>query len=229
MQYIKKNDTPPTEWENWFKTGLGKRSFDYGNDYSSLRNLGSAKKFLIEEQHGLCAYCQQQITLDNSSIEHVIAKEHNKELSTNYYNLVVVCKTPPKDIHTGKLHCDKERGSKLIPPLIFVSNSDVNHSKNNAYFDAYADGTIVAKPNLEDVHKKQAEVFIDVLNLNHQNLKDKRAKDVLGGLITAYSSISKYQKDKNSFWQIQFDRILKNQKYPFRQFLLIYIAKRLGK
>ena len=226
MQYIKKQNIPPTDWNDWFTKAAGDRSFDYGSDHGSLPNLSLARQFLIDEQNGLCAYCQQSIKLDNSSIEHVIPKEFNKEFSTNYYNLVAVCKHQLKDPSTDKLHCDKEKGSNLIAPLIFLSSLDVTRTRNNSFFEAWSDGTIAAKPSLSKDHKNQVEAFISILNLNHITLKEKRVKDVLDGLIQASSAIPTHQK--RNFWQSQFDRILRINNQPFRQFLLIIIGHKLG-
>ena len=226
MQYIPKNNVAPNTWESWFTKATGERSYDYGRDYSSLTNLTEAKKYLIAEQHELCAYCQTSINTTNASIEHVIPKELNKELSTNYHNLVVVCKSQLKDIHTDRLHCDKEKANLLLTPFLFAADSDVTGTKNNAYFAAYADGTITARTALNDNMKAEVDAFIEILNLNHSALKQRRAKDVLNGLIEAFRSVPMHQK--NTFWRIQFQRILNNKKQPYRQYLLIYIGNRIG-
>jgi uncharacterized protein (TIGR02646 family) len=227
MQYIPKQNTEPTNWNNWFTKGTGHRSFDYGADYSSLTNLNQAKNHLLEEQHHLCAYCQQKLTSETASIEHVIPKEFNKELSTNYHNLVAVCKDSPKDTLNNRKHCDKERGNKLLPSFIFYSNSEVTNTKNNPFFKAYADGKILPKDNILPEDKAQADAFINLLNLNHTQLIDRRAKDFLNGLINAYQSLPSHQQN-NKFWKVQFDRILLNKTQPFRQFLLIYIGTKIG-
>ncbi|MCF8371120.1 MAG: TIGR02646 family protein [Bacteroidales bacterium] len=226
MQYIKKQNTPPKKWESWFTKATGERSFDYSQDYGSLTEIRFARQFLITEQNDLCAYCQKRIDINNSSIEHVIPKEHNKEISTNYYNLVAVCNSHPKDVFTNKLHCDKERGSLLLSHIIFYTNSDVSKNRNNCYFSASADGTIRAKDHLTDNIKHQVEGFINILNLNHSALKETRAKDFLDGMIEEYHSIPPHQG--NTFWQIKFDRLLLDKSHPFRQFLLIYIGNKIG-
>jgi uncharacterized protein (TIGR02646 family) len=225
MQYIRKQQLPPADWDTWFTTATGRRSFDYGLDYDALTDLIFAKQYLIDEQHGLCAYCQGSITIGTSSIEHVIPKEFNLELSTSYYNLVAVCKSPPKD-ENGKLHCDKEKQNKLLTPFIFASNSDVTMTRNNSYFAAGADGIIRPKDRLEHDLKIEAEAFISILHLNHTILKEKRVKDVLDGLIDASRSIPQLQKA--AFWQSQFSRVIANRSHPFRQFLLIFILSRIG-
>jgi uncharacterized protein (TIGR02646 family) len=226
MQYIKKQHGPPVGWDNWFTKADGIRSYDYGRDYSALTQISQAKQFLIEEQCGLCAYCQQVISIENSSIEHVIPKEVNKELSTNYFNLVAVCKTQNKEEFTNRLHCDKEKGSDMISPLIFLANCDVSATSNNSYLAAYSDGTIVPKPNLKYEIENQVISFINIVNLNHTNLRERRAQDVLNGLIEAYRSIPVYHR--GSFWRLQFQRFLLDKNQPFRQFLLIFIGNRIG-
>jgi uncharacterized protein (TIGR02646 family) len=226
MQYIPKQNTEPTNWNNWFTKGTGHRSFDYKADYSSLPDLKQAKNYLLEEQHHLCAYCQQKLTSETASIEHVIPKEFNKELSTNYHNLVAVCKDSPKDILNNRKHCDKERGNKLLPSFIFYSNSEVTNTKNSPFFKAYYEGLIVPKDNILLEDKAQAVAFINLLNLNHTQLKEKRAKDVLNGLMDVFLSLPPHQR--TNYWRVQFNRILLNKTQPFRQFLLIYIGNKIG-
>jgi uncharacterized protein (TIGR02646 family) len=225
MQYIKKQNTEPANWNQWFTVPPHRRSYDYGTDYSSCPDLRLAKSFLISEQHGLCAYCQQKITIEDASIEHVTPKEHNKELSTNYFNLVAVCKKQQvPDPLTKKLHCDSTRGSGLLSPIIFYANAQSTETKLNKYFIAYSSGEVVAKNNLEAHTKSQAEAFIETLNLNHSILKNKRAKDVLNGISRAAISV----EDKRRFWRAQYSRILKDLKHPFREYLLLCIGPKIG-
>jgi uncharacterized protein (TIGR02646 family) len=229
MQYIRKLDKEPTQWNKWFTVPPARRTFDYGVDYRSLNEIRLVKLHLINEQHHLCAYCQQKIEVDNSSIEHVTPKEHNKELSTSYFNLVAVCnKNQVKDYSTGKLHCDKSRGSELIPPIIFYSNSESNINNLNHYFSAYSDGSITAKNSLPTIIKQQVEAFIEILNLNHSSLKETRAKVYLRGLTDAYSTLAPGSHQKNLFWRSRYEQILINRSQPFREFLLLFIGPKIG-
>ena len=77
MQYINKSDSEPREWNAWFTTGTGRRSYDYAADQGGLADLPLAKAHLWQEQNGLCAYCQSKLPIENASIEHVIPKTHN--------------------------------------------------------------------------------------------------------------------------------------------------------
>jgi uncharacterized protein (TIGR02646 family) len=227
MQYIKKQVNEPPEWYHWFTVPPNRRSYDYTQDSGALPNLRSAREYLINEQNGLCAYCQQKIEVEGSSIEHVISKAYNKELSTSYHNLVAVCnKNQVKDLVTDKFHCDRNRGSRLIAPIIFYSNAMSNSDRVNAFFVAYADGQIVANPNLDSELKPQVEGFVNILNLNHQILINRRSKDALNGIISGFRAIPKCQRQ--NFLEVQYNRILHNPKHPFREYLLIYIGRKLG-
>ena len=229
MQFINKQNTEPIDWNAWFTVPPDRRTFDYGIDSGSLPRIREVKQFLINEQNSLCAYCQQKIDIDNSSIEHVTPKEHNKELSTSYLNLVAVCnKNQVKDPLTGKFHCDRERGSNLIPPVIFYSNTKSVANKTNIYFTVYSSGEITAKPGLEINIRNQIEAFINILNLNHSILKANIAKDALRGIIDAYRSLPDKSPQKSTFWRKQYNRILNNQYHPFREYLLVFIGSKIG-
>jgi uncharacterized protein (TIGR02646 family) len=225
MQYIKKQNTEPANWNDWFTVPPNRRTYDYGRDRASLTNYSFILTHLINEQHGLCAYCQQKITVIDASIEHVTPKEYNKELSTNYFNLVAVCKKQQvSDPITGKLHCDSSRGSALITPIIFYVNASSTDTRLNKYFKAYSTGEVLAKDNLDSKTKNQVDAFIENLNLNHSVLKNKRAKDILNGISMAARSVA----DKHRFWRAQYYRILLDLKHPFREYLLIYIGPKIG-
>ncbi|TAF73984.1 MAG: TIGR02646 family protein [Bacteroidetes bacterium] len=226
MQYIQKQEIQPDNWDDWFKTANGVRTFDYLKAQNNGSDLKSVREYLIKEQYYLCAYCQSKITIDNSSIEHVIPKSLNLELSTNYHNLVAVCKNQIKD-ENGRLHCDKEKGSLPIVPYIFYSNSDVNIGVNNNYFRASNDGSIITKDNKNEIEYFQIKSFVDILNLNHTTLKNKR-KSAIFTLTSVYKKLSEHQK--NVFWITKLNTFLANKSNPYRQFLLIYCqSKRRNK
>lgn len=229
MQYINKQNVEPIDWNDWFTVPPSRRSYDYRNDRDALPNVSKARNFLIEEQYSLCAYCQQLINLENSSIEHLLPKEFNVALSTSYFNLVAVCnKNQVKDKITKKFHCDRSRGSTPIIELIHYSNAESTSTRTNAFFGALSNGEIIAKKNLKPVVKNQVQSFIEVLNLNHSILMEKRAKDTLRGLISAYNILDRTSPQRETFWRIQYERILKNRSHPFREYLLIYIGSKIG-
>lgn len=227
MLYIKKTESLPGNWDVWFTTPNGTRTYDYGKDSGSLPRLREAREFLLKEQNYLCAYCLQKIGLESSSIEHVLPKEYCKELSTAYTNLIAVCRNPPLDSPSSRLHCDKEKLSKIITPFVFLRNCQVTATENNAYFSVGSDGIIIPKGNATYEHKLQAEAYINTLNLNHSLLKDKRAKEYLHPIIDGYRHIQPHQK--KIYWKAQFKRIFNDPGYPFRPVLLIYLSSKCGR
>lgn len=227
MQYIRKNHTPPIEWNEWFTTKEGNRSFDYKEDYNKLRYLKNARKFLLDEQKGLCAYCQSRLTLENSSIEHIIPKTFNQELSTNYHNLVAVCRQPVVD-ESGRSHCDKERGNSILTPLILHTSMATSLKRNHAYFKATASGELLPNENLDEATKVQVKSFIEVLNLNHTSLKTAR-KNRLDALLVVTRAKGIKGAELKLFWDQTFNYYYQRENEPYRQFLLIYLSTKLGR
>ena len=65
------------------------RSHEGGNSYSQLVEA------LVEIQHGLCGYCEIDITNTDRQVEHVIPQSHPKhgaKLALDYRNLIACCK-----------------------------------------------------------------------------------------------------------------------------------------
>lgn len=243
MQYIKKKNIPSKKWATYFKKGDG--GDEEEDSYIYTQAHPDLKKYLLEEQNGLCAYCQREININTSTVEHILPQSLNKELSTNYHNLVLVCSGST----AGEKHCDKARGNQFIINLIFSNKAGLHIKKEyddvtirdlkydqilskwsnlrlNAYFEAYADGSIApsAKPNIEEPNlKTQIQFFIDTLNLNHEILKADRS-NAIKDLDKAANGITDKQQLKK-IWQRLFLQILRDPKRPFRQFLLLYIGK----
>lgn len=42
-----------------------------------MRDIPNARQTLLDEQFNVCAYCQKEISLKTSSIEHVVPKSSN--------------------------------------------------------------------------------------------------------------------------------------------------------
>lgn len=226
MQYIKKLPVEPPNWNDWFTVPPSRRTYDYNRDYSALPDLGHAKAFLLLEQNGLCAYCQSKLDEATSSIEHITPKSQSVDLSTNYHNLVVVCKNPLSDPDTNKKHCDKERGNLLLSSIVFYSDSDCTATASNRFFSAYSDGKLDVNHNLPEHEKRQVLAFIEILNLNHPLLRNKRAKGYIRTFTQSFSTIPKLHR--RAFMISEYRRILFDKKLPYRQFILIYLARKLG-
>lgn len=89
MQFINKQNTEPIDWNAWFTVPPDRRTFDYGIDSGSLPRIREVMHFLINEQNSLCAYCQQKIDIDNSSIEHVTPKNNGRNEITSSFTVTM--------------------------------------------------------------------------------------------------------------------------------------------
>ena len=236
MQYIEKKIIEPADWVKCLTiqvygdndTVSEKRIYNYKDNGVGYIDTKAAKEILIEEQKGLCAYCQKDISKGNSTIEHVIPLSQSPNHQTNYHNLVAVCSnfTPDK---SNRLHCDKSRGSLLLPPIIFHKDFTYPYPKElPLYFYSNPNGKISTPTFNPDKHNlsvyNQVVSFIEILNLNHDNLTDARAN-----ILREFERYlpGKSDKLKKKFWSDKKDEIMKQLKHPFRQFLLIYCHQQI--
>ncbi len=219
MQYLKKSVEPPLVWRTWFTGGAGPCYV-----YDNCRVASDVKEQLLREQSGLCAYCQSKLSAKTASIEHVIPQSFNNELSTNYYNLVAVCKSPPRDPETGKLRCDKERGSQLMLPLIFHKHFACDMTGIHPFFDAVVTGKILINTSAPTDVRLAAEQFCEKVNINHNDLVKARAR-----LFTAlFASQPAIEGRRKQYWQDELQRIRdKAPELPHRQFLMMLIRKQI--
>ena len=222
MQYIEKSAQEPEDWNDWFTTEI--RTHVYNNAGGIGRQ--NAKAYLLEEQHGLCAYCQSPLEENDSSIEHVVPNKQNLNVSTLYHNLVAVCKAPPKDSE-GRSHCDKERGDKLLPPLIFYKKAQVTTETDHGFFGADNLGKVFSRNGLDEQTKKQVDAFIDILNLNHNSLVSKR-EALWKAIWNLTNKLNLSLPQRKSFLQNKFNELLEQKDQPYRQYLTILIKQKLN-
>ncbi len=226
MQFINKHHLIPPDWDAWFTTANGRRTYDYEADYGELHNLDLAKNHLINEQNGLCAYCQKQLTISTASIEHIVPKSQNKALSTNYYNLVAVCKNPPVDPLNNKRHCDKERGNKLLVNIIMLQDCQVTKTKNHSYFAANSDGSLSTKHSIIQELSDPIDAFLNILNINHHSILKNNRAQLLHKIIEPSKNMS--HSEKSRYYRAQFHRILNDKRIEYRQYLLIWFGNKIG-
>lgn len=121
MLHIKKN--PPSSavirsvaeikslpsWRHAIDPGDIREHFDY-------LNKDAIRACLLEEQHGLCAYCMKRISNDGqvTSIEHWAPLSKNKGTALDYNNFLAVCKggsdIPLNPNEKRVLCCDAHKG-----------------------------------------------------------------------------------------------------------------------
>lgn len=117
---------------------------------------------LIEEQNFKCPYCESLIYDESEgNIEHIRPKDKFKELYLDYNNFLTSCRSA--------YSCDNFKGSKWDENFI---NPVLEDPRDYFTYDLYS-GEIIAKSD-DKMIKEKAEKTIEILNLNHNNLKNKR-------------------------------------------------------
>jgi len=123
VHYVKKGDSPDffEEEKKWLEPNAV---------WDDLHCKPQLRQHLIEEQSGLCIYCERRIDQANSHIEHLIPQSHEPNLRFDYSNLTVSCngdqcETPidnatydPEDIHScGHKKSDAFDSARFLNPV----------------------------------------------------------------------------------------------------------------
>ena len=180
------------------------------------------KKYLLQEQGYLCAYCMKSISLDKMKIEHLNPRHNCKtedEKLTNK-NLVAVC----LGITDAEIHCDTNRGN-LKPKDQLLSISPTMDNPNCEELTYFESGQIKSTNDNaiieNDLNKK--------LNLNCNPLitaRNATEQGFIDGLITkAFNgefnwTIDRLQTEMNRILQLGVD--FENR--HFSEYCLIEVA-----
>ena len=142
---------------------------------------------LYREQRGLCCYCMQRITKDNSNIEHFLPQQAFIENQVDYYNLYLVCRRS-RGLVKENQHCDIAKADYLIGKFIGYFNPQTG-KKCQDFFQYTDDGYILPnKTRFKTItrfykeyksltaQEKELLGTIEILNLNCASLVDAREK-----------------------------------------------------
>lgn len=118
------------------------------------------RKYNIDQQHGLCAYCCKRINLEKSINEHIKPRGQGKysNQSMDYNNIVACCRDEGGDA-TCSTAKENNYSSQFISPL----DEDCE-----SYFEYYKNGEVVSD-------SPDGEYTINLLNLNSYRLRKSRA------------------------------------------------------
>lgn len=132
------------------------------------------KQYLLEEQeNSCCPYCEIEINLENSHIEHIKPKNTFPNLLASYSNFIACCLT--------KKRCGDSKASNWSELFI---NPVIENPEDYFGYDIKT-GKII--PIFKDGEKyEKAEYTINLLNLNDNRLCNIRRKYILEFL--SYSS-----------------------------------------
>lgn len=162
---------------------------NYATQFSQWQSQpkNQLRKFLLEEQHYKCAYCERQINNENSNIEHIIPKSVNVALSTLYHNLVMLCQGNegmPGQREYG-LHCDKSRGNIPIVPIVFYKSilpqfdANGNLLNSSRFLEARSDGHLVAK---NEFNNEPVSGTLRLLNIAHHPKIVANRRGIIAGI-----------------------------------------------
>jgi uncharacterized protein (TIGR02646 family) len=158
-------------------------------DYGSFRDKKQLNTFLIEEQGGICCYCQQKITemktakhTGDSHNEHLVPQSVDKDRQTDYENIFACCCFSgglPEELQ----YCGEAKKDRLIHE--FIRRTDCSqHFKYNIEGEIMPEGCYPSfkefddnKESLNCIQRKALEAII-ILNLNQTSLKEERKKDI---------------------------------------------------
>jgi uncharacterized protein (TIGR02646 family) len=229
MRFIDKNRTIPSAFGNIVQQVLGTPDHRGYNSLGKLRT--PLLEILIKEQFGLCAYCNQQITASNSTVEHLVCQSHNPNFDLNYHNLFAVCKG--NEGVKDRSHCDKHRANNkkndyFLPFILFDQCTTTSWDQVNPFFDVkynpktrFLPGEIIPKDRYIDGFpslKSRIQNAIDTLNLNAPILIEARR--------TKWESVLETKQKNGLDWQKLFDYYLRmNPLTSFHEFVLLAIRK----
>ncbi|MEB4592817.1 retron system putative HNH endonuclease [Candidatus Thiothrix sp. Deng01] len=136
------------------------------------------KDFLAQEQHGLCGYCERDLSSTSSHLEHIAPRERYKHLKFVYENLIVSC--DGGFLCQGKMlnkeSCGHRKDNEYDEQL-FLNPVQLPDISTCFHFDNET-GAIIAASQASD---EAANYTIRILNLNAPYVRDARmnARDVL--------------------------------------------------
>jgi len=160
MKYIVKGQEPHsfTEWkalsnENWQPT--------YDNLSSDVKR--DVKDALINEQGGICCYCEVKLAYADSHIEHLDPQTNNEAKRLDFQNMLCSCQ---KLLEKGEpRHCGNSKGS-WYDDVLLVSPLDPKCEKKFTYT---ADGCIGFTDEASQETIKHLKLDIDKLNILRAN------------------------------------------------------------
>ena len=162
MIYINKT-AEPQSFTNW-KNNNPNATYKELTKPKNKKIYIDLKKSLIEEQNGICCYCECKLIDDDSHIEHIKPRSKYKDLQLSYDNIVCSCQMPNKNYE--QRHCAITKDNWFDEKLFI---SPLNHNCQN-HFIYKADGHVFPRqPN-----DLAAIETIKHLELDCQKLVDNR-------------------------------------------------------
>lgn len=191
MQKINKTGSMPDITAKWIKKNHKLNWNDLPFDEKE-----ALREQLHAEQNGLCCYCCKTITatLDTVSIEHLQDKHQHSKLQFDYENLLLSC--------ISTKHCNQAKQSKTIKVDPLQTDCDDSIKMNP-----------LSAQLIGDKNKEDAEETIEILNLNHRDLINRRTEllKLIQDYLKAFNICENiYQMKRNSDFKDSFLELVKN-------------------
>lgn len=164
-KFVRKNK--PTKWE----------------DLDGKVRSNSRMHILLYEQDCLCGYSEMILDETNSHIDHYVKQEHDSSKIFDWNNYVV--STIDEDFG-GKY---KDNGHKIKKNEYSLIFNPVNEDMASL-IEYSGDGEMIPVGGIQDNEKTKVSKTIEVFNLNHNSLKEKRR-----GLLKQLNSCSDLKDD----------------------------------
>jgi uncharacterized protein (TIGR02646 family) len=143
-----------------------------GKDWDGLGTC-KAELFeaLLQEQHGLCAYCCRLAT-GKKSIEHFVPRSEDGSKTLTWSNLLLVCEGEYRPGGALVKTCDKKRGNDKLD----IPNPASAPPNFEAWFRYTHTGEVLLSDHAPSEAREGLEGAIgDTLNLNANTLRQARA------------------------------------------------------
>ena len=116
MRKINRQEEPDF-WMEYRRLHPKERYDDLKNSEEGNEVRHNLRAFLIQSQHGLCAYCCRKIGIDNSLNEHIRPQSLFQSESMNYDNIIASCKTEGINATCGARKENEYDESLFVSPL----------------------------------------------------------------------------------------------------------------
>jgi len=172
VKYILKRDEPQsfTDWKN-----LANEDWKPTYDKLSGKEKKDVKNALIDEQGGICCYCERVLEYNDSHIEHLNAQCNSEEERLDFNNMLCSCQQQLKK--SEPLHCGNSKGDKalLITPLNSDCQEKFTYTEDGqiGYTDSASKDTIdILQLNIDKLNSLR-ESIIDTFVYLDPNTKDE--------------------------------------------------------
>ena len=195
LLYIERRHYREQDFIDGHHNGINAR--DIFNRIKQKQEFSQLKEKLIRDQGYICCYCNANVPLQSSTVEHLVPISINKSLLAEYRNLLISCNggrvervENRENIEQYPLYCDAHRGNSQL-------NFTPLHIDCWSAFDySIADGSVRGT-------NQRAQEVLGILNLDCVLLRTNRleALSILFDDNGDFISDEELEKIWDAFWE----------------------------